>query len=469
MRFPFFALSYIIKIQDWQVICMLEKMKYLRITLPEDIEKAKLSGDLSRAMQLTDSRLADPKVPFVMKERLLLEKEILNRLPYEYPYDEEEALAEIQKEISDFSREELNAFMDSGDADWYMINGRRHLQDRFFASMKKVFTQIAERAGEKAKAADLLNENVRAMKENGLSEWHVHLRHTIRIRDESFQPGRVLVHLPVPAECMNMKNIRILRTEPEGAYVSAKDHESRTVSFDIELKENRDFMVEYEYTSSVRYTDPDPADAVIGKKYEIIPEEPQLVETELIRSLVQELAGNEPNPLIKARKFYDFVTKNVIYSYMREYITLGQIPDYCASRLRGDCGVQALLFIALCRSAGIPAKWQSGKYVTPEETGNHDWAMFYVEPWGWLFADCSFGGAAYRAQEYERHDYYFGNLDPFRMAANNALMKEFDPPKKQWRIDPYDNQSGEAEYEDRGLRTDELIRNCEVIQMTKVR
>jgi transglutaminase-like putative cysteine protease len=130
--------------------------------------------------------------------------------------------------------------------------------------------------------------------------------------------------------------------------------------------------------------------------------------------------------------------------------------------------VQALLFIGLCRCAGIPAKWQSGKYVTPESTGNHDWAMFYIEPWGWLFADCSFGGSAYRAGVKERHDFYFGNLDPFRMAANNALLKEFTPAKKHWRIDPYDNQSGEAEYENRGLRRDELISECEVLEMKKV-
>ena len=31
--------------------------------------------------------------------------------------------------------------------------------------------------------------------------------------------------------------------------------------------------------------------------------------------------------------------------------------------------VQALLFITLCRCAGIPARWQSGLFVTPDDTG----------------------------------------------------------------------------------------------------
>lgn len=448
---------------------MLEKMKYLRIALPEDIEKAKLSGDFDRTLQMINDRLADEKVPFFMKERLILEKEIISRLPGEYPFDEKEALAMIQKEIPDFTKEELDAFMDRGDADWHMVNGERHLLDRFYASMKKVFPDVALRAGEEPKGSKLLDENVKAMKENGLAEWRVHLKHTLRINEEAFRKGSVLVHLPVPAECLNMKDIRILKTEPENAYIAGLHAGMRTVSFKADLEENRDFSVEYEYTSIVHYNDPDPKDAAVSESAVIRDEEPVPVQSELIRTLAKEIAGDETNPLIKAKRFYEFVTEHVVYSFMRQYITLGHIPDYCAARLRGDCGVQALLFIALCRSAGIPAKWQSGKFVTPEDIGNHDWALFYVEPWGWMFADCSFGGAAYRANAKERHQYYFGNLDPFRMAANNTFLAEFDPPKKHWRIDPYDNQSGEAEYEDRGLRTDELTVTCEVIQMTKVR
>ena len=77
--------------------------------------------------------------------------------------------------------------------------------------------------------------------------------------------------------------------------------------------------------------------------------------------------------------------------------------------------------------------------------------MFYVEPYGWLFADPSFGGSAFRANRKELHDFYFGNLDPFRMVANNDVCNEFEPAKKYLRSDPYDNQIGEIEYDDYGL------------------
>ena len=43
---------------------------------------------------------------------------------------------------------------------------------------------------------------------------------------------------------------------------------------------------------------------------------------------------------------------------------------------------------------------------------------FYVAPYGWVFADLSFGGSAWRAGEIERWNYYFGNLDVFPICAS---------------------------------------------------
>lgn len=127
------------------------------------------------------------------------------------------------------------------------------------------------------------------------------------------------------------------------------------------------------------------------------------------------------------------------------------IPEYCAVNRKGDCGVQALLFITLCRIAGIPARWQSGLSATPESIGPHDWAQFYVEPFGWLHADLSFGGSAFRAGDEERRAFYFCNLDPFRMVANTAFQAPLRPVKQGLRADPYDNQVGECEIDGTGL------------------
>ena len=187
-----------------------------------------------------------------------------------------------------------------------------------------------------------------------------------------------------------------------------------------------------------------------------------------MRKLSREITGGEQNPLLKARRIYDFITTNVTYSFVRPYFTFANIPEYAASSLKGDCGFQALLFITLCRLAKIPAGWQSGAYASPEFVGSHDWARFYIAPFGWMFADCSFGGSAYRDGDDERREFYFGNLDPYRIPFASEFQADFYPPKKFRRIDPYDNQTGEAEYAGRGLNIGEFESKLELISIEEI-
>ena len=126
--------------------------------------------------------------------------------------------------------------------------------------------------------------------------------------------------------------------------------------------------------------------------------------------------------------------------------------------------MQAITFVTLCRLCGVPAQWQSGLYTKPNSAGHHDWARFYVAPFGWLFADCSFGGSAYRAGDLDRWNFYFGNLEPWRMPTCSAFQQEFNPPRRFLRHDPYDNQSGEVESLTRRLYADEYEDGCRVIR-----
>ena len=52
---------------------MVKDLTYLSYPLPEDVERLVYSGDLSRARRVIDRRLADPKVPECLKERLRFE------------------------------------------------------------------------------------------------------------------------------------------------------------------------------------------------------------------------------------------------------------------------------------------------------------------------------------------------------------------------------------------------------------
>ena len=142
---------------------------------------------------------------------------------------------------------------------------------------------------------------------------------------------------------------------------------------------------------------------------------------------------------------------------MKSYSLIPDIPGYCARNLRGDCGVQALLFITLCRICHVPAKWQSGLYANPAYTGPHDWAMFFVKPYGWLYADPSFGGSAYAAGDENRRRFYFGIWIPTGWQPTMPSSRTFAEVKKTFMpMDPYDNQSGEMETQDKRLWRDEV-------------
>ena len=68
-----------------------------------------------------------------------------------------------------------------------------------------------------------------------------------------------------------------------------------------------------------------------------------------------------------------------------------------------------------------------------------------------------------RAGKEERRQFYFGNLDPYRMVANSAFYENFTVPKMQWRADPYDNQLGEIESAVRGFAFEEYERSKEIL------
>lgn len=453
---------------------MLELNRYLEIPLPEDVEKAKWCGDFDRALRLIHRKLSEGKLPFAARKRLELEEHILRRLPLDYRYSEEEGLALLREHIPDFTREELQELEDSGAIDWIYIQGKPHFSSSFYDTLEKVYPDIARRAGlppaEESKERKLLYDTVKKLEETGSAACRIRLRAHLRVADSAFRPGEpLLVHLPIPAPAVNMENIQILECSPQPARIAPETAGQRTVSFSCAPQENPLFTVEYQYDCPAVYRPLDPEKvSPLQPDFDTQEQAPHIRFTPFIRALCKELSAGETNPLKLARKFYDYCTTVVTYAFMREYATLTQIPEYAGLGLKGDCGVQALLFITLCRCAGIPARWQSGLYVTPYDVGCHDWAMFYVAPYGWLFADPSFGGSAYRSGNKLGHDHYFGSLDPFRMAANSQFQWEFDPPKTQLRADPTDNQRGEAEYPDRGLAREELEESWELVSWEEI-
>ena len=455
-----------------------EELKALAVELPDEVNRYKMAGDFEGAAKAID-RWMDKPVGEAMKTRLLYETYILQKLQKEFPDTEEEVIRKFREILPDFSMEDLRRAEEENLAEWILVDGRKHYIHNLIRNLSDKEPEIRRRLGkedEKNEAKRLLLEAIHEMQEKGEKSVRIHLKTSIRLKEECFEPGmKIRAHLPLPAELFRTSDVKLLDHAPGKVTVDAPDARWRSICFEDTLEENRTFFAEYAYTVKANYVDlwkeelPETetkaaSDAKPGEEY-LSEQYPHIRFTPYLRSLASEIVGTEKRPVEIARRIYDYVTKNVQYSYMRNYSIQTCIPEYCAANLRGDCGVQALLFITLCRIAGVPAGWESGLYSNPVSLGAHDWAMFYAEPYGWLYADPSFGGSAYAAGDENRRRFYFGNLEPFRMAANHAFQQKFTVKKEFLPIDTCDNQLGEMECEKCGFTEEELEVTNEIISV----
>ena len=454
-----------------------DTLQFQNVGLPEDILRLKQHGAYDDAIRLIDYRLKTEKVPEALRRCLLIHREMMVRTAVEFPYTYDEALAIIRQHIPDFSQVEWNRIIAERKVRWAYVNGEMRIFNRFFSSLVKAYKGFAQRANQTLPGVEsavggipLLDYAGMRMKENGSMTNRIRIRATMRVRDEVFVPGMfVRAHLPIPSACEQQSDIRIEKVFPESGQIAPEDAAQRTVCWEENMEENHEFIVEYSYLHKAKYTNLDEAVGLPGKyNFDLEEQAPHIVFTPYIRALVAELTEGVTDPMEKARRFYDFITKNMSYTYMPSYFLLENIPDTCACNFNGDCGVFALLFLTLCRCAGIPAQWQSGFTAEPDFCGGHDWVRFYVEPYGWLYVDGSYGVSAQRNENEARRKFYFGNLDPYRMVANSAFQAPFTIRKEHWRADPFDNQIGEIETADRGLTYEEYDRSKTVLSCEEI-
>ncbi len=172
-------------------------------------------------------------------------------------------------------------------------------------------------------------------------------------------------------------------------------------------------------------------DSSLYKRY--TKSEKYLEQTEGIKQLARDIIGKEKNYFKIARKIFDWITENIAYKYPPE--KRGVIPTL--ENKQGDCGEFSLLFIALCRSVGVPARFVSGAWITSGRNQKfHAWAEFYLEGVGWIPVDCAVSQGLKKDKGFLKFikklenptnpGYYFGNLDNKRIIfskGNNILLK----------------------------------------------
>lgn len=179
-----------------------------------------------------------------------------------------------------------------------------------------------------------------------------------------------------------------------------------------------------------------------------------------IRSLAAEIAGTEKNPVLVARKLYDWVLANIDY-WVKDPQNKKASPvgstEYCLKTKTGNCTDFHSLWTSLARAAGIPTRMVYGSFFKAELDGQdadqsyHCWPEFYAPGIGWVPHDVAvadiFAGDfkstpeneklvglttadGYRGADRAKIEYYFGNLDERRVTWSRGRDLRLSPSQQ---------------------------------------
>ena len=446
----------------------------LALELPEEIKKYRDAYDFDGEISAIDAMLNGLDKQSDEAKRLVFERIIANGLKNDYHIDEQALLEMIREKFPLCTLETLKKLTQMNYADHIVKNGKVYYQNdvkRNLFGAGRVFLENLDEQGNmlpyEPRPDKFRNEAFMALKEQGTRAFRFTVKMKLQVKEEFERVGEeITVHIPYPAICDCQPYSELIESS-HPVYISKAGH--RTACIKTVLKKDEEFFVTFKFDRVVKYIDVD-YDNVSSEQPSFYTDEllPHIRFTPYMVELAHKIKGDETNPLKIARRVYDYITENLNYSLLRDYLYIENIPEYVLKNGKGDCGAQALTFITLCRILKVPARWESGCRVGLNINGIHDWAQIYVAPYGWIPVDLTDGGGARRNLDSLKREYSFGNIDPFRMTACNDYQMQFDPPKKFMRCDPYDNQLGEAEYNDYGLGFGTMIRGKDVIDVEDV-
>ena len=308
------------------------------------------------------------------------------------------------------------------------------------------------------------------------------VRYTLTVNADAVPAGETIrCWLPYPrADVARQKNVELLGASEENPVLSAPSYPHSTLYMEKKAEAGKPtvFWEEFRYTAlgewhplSASAVKPYDKSSKLYKEY-TAERSTHIRFTPEIRALVKELSGSETNPYLLARRFFVYVNDNFPWASALEYSIQDNIPLYVLQEGHGDCGMVTLLYLTLCRCAGIPARWQSGFMMHPSGWNLHDWGELYFEGVGWVPVDMSFGIPSYAVRteplvgEWAPHSepqlsipeaefFYLGGIDPYRMIVNTDYSGVLNPHKRFPRSETVDFQRGEVEWKGGNLYFDQ--------------
>jgi transglutaminase-like putative cysteine protease len=207
------------------------------------------------------------------------------------------------------------------------------------------------------------------------------------------------INYAVPADRPNQKLLGPISYAPQPSRF-AKDRWGQEIAvFHFEgLKPPRSLEVSMKLrleTSAIRYyLYPDAVGSVIPadiKKLYLADEIKYDITNPYIQKIVREVVGPETNPYWKARKLYQYLIANMEYLMVGGWNTAPTVLE----RGNGSCSEYSFSYIALCRAAGVPARYVGALVVRGDDASYddvfHRWCEVYLPNYGWVPVDANAG------------------------------------------------------------------------------
>ena len=434
-------------------------------------------GEFRQARAVIEVRLQrDADLTPGQRLELQFEIERLERIKKDFTQTEEEVTEYIKAVIPDFTAADLQRWEGNKALEYKIIDGEKRYFDRAGRNLfridraAKAHWEVKTRSEKPTYAPgpkfDLDRHNQRvidtAIRTGKYYVEPVRLRisQSVEVHENVVPEGEIIrCWIPFPREVPGRQgDIRLIATDPARHLIADNDvYLQRTIYFEKPSRADTKtrFEVEYEYACHGVYAPVDPVRAQPAP--ELAPyvqeEPPHIVFTPALEELSREIVGDETNPYLIARRLFEWVDTNIPWASAREYSTIRNISTYCYENMHGDCGIQTLLLITLCRMNGIPARWQSGWEFQPPNDSMHDWGMIWFESCGWVPMDVTYG---LRGTEDDRLKwFYLGGMDSYRLIFNDAYSLPFYPAKIYPRSETVDSQRGEVEWRGGNLYFDQ--------------
>ena len=407
---------------------------------------------------------------------------IMGRIRKDFTMTPEEGLKQIKAKMPNVTQEQIAKWKRDSKIEYMVIDGKEWWFRKSVRNLWLLADELKE--DHDAEKWDTYNTRRRYYLEamhspadaNGLRDWrHIVVRFYLDVNADAIPAGETLrVWMPFPYQNLRQRNIKLESSNYPVTYSEGSKHHTVYMEAKTEKGKPTHFEYTFSYDVAERHIAQDDLLAML-EPYDKNSAEykeftgnypPHIVITDDTRVLAREIVEGETNPVLQASKIFNWISSRYPWAGAREYSTIKNMPEYVMANGHGDCGQVALMYITLVRSLGIPARWESGWMLHPDEINWHDWAETYFEGIGWVPTDQSFGRSAVGTP---MNNYYATGIDVYRMASNEAIGDKLSPEKKFIRSETVDFQPGEVEWRKGNLYYDTWKSHLEVKSITKIK